>query len=137
MTKGPTLVIEVVKATNLQNKDLFSLSDPYVVIKISEGKQSEKTSVIDNCLNPEWSETFRFPVQSELISAQKKMRPLVISFKVKDKDTLIDQTLGSAELAMTPEEIIKCAEMHTYLLHLRGSSTSAVLEVKIRANEFY
>lgn len=52
------LEVTVIEGRNLKKKDFFSESDPYVLIYLDDKKQKQKTTVIDNCKNPRWNETF-------------------------------------------------------------------------------
>ena len=52
------LEITVIEGRNLKKKDLFSESDPYVTMYLDEKKHKQKTTVINNCKDPKWNETF-------------------------------------------------------------------------------
>uniref|UniRef100_A0A0D9V765 C2 domain-containing protein n=1 Tax=Leersia perrieri TaxID=77586 RepID=A0A0D9V765_9ORYZ len=57
------LLVKVLRAQNLQKKDLFGKSDPYVKLTMSDDKlPSKKTTVKRGNLNPEWNEDFKFVV---------------------------------------------------------------------------
>ncbi|KAI7093330.1 hypothetical protein KC352_g39902, partial [Hortaea werneckii] len=60
--KGMGLVLRVnaIKGRNLAAKDKRGTSDPYLVITLGDAK--EATSVVSRTLNPEWNQTFEFPV---------------------------------------------------------------------------
>lgn len=78
------LLVRVVAAHNLINADWFSLSDPYVKVKV--GRQKQSTAVVDDCLDPRWdSETWFFDIPAETT---------LVRFEVWDKDALQDDPLG-------------------------------------------
>lgn len=54
------LRVQVLKGRNLAPKDKSGTSDPYLVLTLGETK--EATSVVSKTLNPEWNQTFEFPV---------------------------------------------------------------------------
>ena len=56
--------IHLMKATNLPSADSNGLSDPYCLFTILNTKTSIKSRRIDKCLNPNWDEYFRIPVNS-------------------------------------------------------------------------
>jgi phosphatidylserine decarboxylase len=57
---GLVLRVQVQKARSLAPKDKSGTSDPYLVLTLGEAK--EATSVVSKTLNPEWNQTFEFPV---------------------------------------------------------------------------
>lgn len=57
---GLVLKVQVQKARNLAPKDKSGTSDPYLVLTLGESK--EATSVVSKTLNPEWNQTFEFPI---------------------------------------------------------------------------
>ncbi|KAK5170232.1 phosphatidylserine decarboxylase [Saxophila tyrrhenica] len=57
---GLVLRVQVQKARNLAPKDKSGTSDPYLILTLGESK--EATSVVSKTLNPEWNQTFEFPV---------------------------------------------------------------------------
>ena len=57
---GLVLQVQVLKARNLAPKDKSGTSDPYLVLNVGEARQA--TSVVSKTLNPEWNQTFEFPV---------------------------------------------------------------------------
>lgn len=62
MGMGLLLHVQVLKARNLAAKDKSGFSDPFLVLTLGESK--EATSVVGKSLNPEWNQTFEFPVTS-------------------------------------------------------------------------
>lgn len=65
------LIVTVVKATNLKNKELIGKSDPYATIHIRPVFKY-KTKAIENNLNPVWDQTF------ELIAEDKETQSLTV-----------------------------------------------------------
>ncbi|KXT03561.1 hypothetical protein AC578_9977 [Pseudocercospora eumusae] len=59
---GLSLKVQVLRGRNLAAKDRSGTSDPYLVIALGEAK--EATSVVSKTLNPEWNQTFHFPIVS-------------------------------------------------------------------------
>ncbi|EMC99012.1 hypothetical protein BAUCODRAFT_22311 [Baudoinia panamericana UAMH 10762] len=57
---GLSCRVHVMRARNLAPKDKSGTSDPFLVLTLGEAK--EATSVISKTLNPEWNQTFEFPV---------------------------------------------------------------------------
>ncbi|KAJ7297491.1 hypothetical protein O6H91_Y052800 [Diphasiastrum complanatum] len=58
------LHVTVVRAANLNKKDLLGKSDPYVKLTLGEGTLGRrKTTTKMSNLNPEWNESFNLPVQ--------------------------------------------------------------------------
>ncbi|GAB4832789.1 hypothetical protein Ancab_006805 [Ancistrocladus abbreviatus] len=81
-----TLVVKLVQAKKLTNKDLIGKSDPFAVIYVGPVRDRMKTSkVINNDLNPIWNECFEFIVED------KSTQHLVV--KIFD-----DEGLQAAEL---------------------------------------
>ena len=56
------LGVTVVNARNLDDMDIDSESDPYVVLTV-DGMQRKKTTTVMNNNNPDWNEPFDFNVQ--------------------------------------------------------------------------
>ncbi|XP_078443660.1 calcium-dependent lipid-binding (CaLB domain) family protein isoform X2 [Wolffia australiana] len=52
-----TLRVQIVRGRRLAIRD-FKSSDPYVVVRL--GNQTQKTKVINSCLNPVWNEELVF-----------------------------------------------------------------------------
>jgi len=76
------LKVEIKRGKDLRNADLIGKSDPYAQIEFQKGTalpQKAKTNTVDNCLNPEWNESFYFLVND-----------VFESFKI----TLYDEDLG-------------------------------------------
>lgn len=53
------LEVVLVSCQNLANKDIFSLSDPYVILEFQQTKHRSK--IIFDQLNPVWGNKFIFP----------------------------------------------------------------------------
>ena len=59
-----SLSVNVKSASDVPNVEKFSKSDPFAVIKFQEKK--EKTKHINDELNPQWNESFNFPLTAAL-----------------------------------------------------------------------
>ncbi|GMI70173.1 hypothetical protein like AT3G07940 [Hibiscus trionum] len=91
--------VNVVKGTNLAVRDMLS-SDPYVILTL--GRQSVKTRVIKNNLNPVWNESL-------MLSIPESIPPLKVI--VYDKDTFsYDDFMGDAEIDIQP--LVTAAQAH-------------------------
>ncbi|XP_074263219.1 calcium-dependent lipid-binding protein-like [Silene latifolia] len=121
------LTVTIVKANDLQNKDLVGKSDPYAVIYIRP-RFKVKTKVVDDNLNPFWNETFDVIVQDQ------ETQSLII--QVFDKDPGYDQKLGITKLRLndlvsdTPTEFLQLKlgpSLHnTYVKHKKDSGTITI-----------
>ena len=60
--RSGVLGVTVVNARNLDDADMDSESDPYVVLTV-DGMQRKKTTTVKDNNNPDWSEPFNFNVQ--------------------------------------------------------------------------
>lgn len=59
---GLVLRVQVLKGRALAAKDKNGTSDPYLVMTLGDAR--EATSVVSKTLNPEWNQTFEFPVNT-------------------------------------------------------------------------
>ena len=57
---GLVLRVQVLKGRGLAAKDKNGTSDPYLVLTLGDAK--EATSVVSKTLNPEWNQTYEFPI---------------------------------------------------------------------------
>lgn len=62
MGMGLQLIVQVLKGRNLAAKDKSGTSDPFLILSLGDSK--EATSVVSKSLNPEWNQTFEFPINS-------------------------------------------------------------------------
>ncbi|KAJ4771814.1 Calcium-dependent lipid-binding (CaLB domain) family protein [Rhynchospora pubera] len=86
------LMVTVVRAKALKNKEVIGKSDPYVVLYIRPILKV-KTKVIDDNLNPEWNETFN------LLTEDQETQSLYL--EVYDEDKLKqDKKLGVVALPL-------------------------------------
>jgi Ca2+-dependent lipid-binding protein len=75
------LMVTVVRAKALKNKEVIGKSDPYVIVYIRPILKV-KTRVIDDNLNPEWNETFHlFAEDKETQSLYLEVQVLLSFFK--------------------------------------------------------
>uniref|UniRef100_A0A0E0KBC2 C2 domain-containing protein n=1 Tax=Oryza punctata TaxID=4537 RepID=A0A0E0KBC2_ORYPU len=128
------LTVTVVRAESLKNKELIGKSDPYVVLYIRP-MFKEKTSVIDDNLNPEWNETF------SLIAEDKETQHLIL--QVFDEDKLKqDKRLGIAKLPLNDLEMESVQEINLQLLSsldttkVKDKKDRGVLTIKVLYHPF-
>ena len=72
------------RAEHLTDKDIITISDPFVEIQI-DGEEMFRTNVVEDNLNPVWNESGCFNVNKEVSE---------IAFLVKDKDKIGSDCLG-------------------------------------------
>ncbi|PVH32947.1 hypothetical protein PAHAL_9G530300 [Panicum hallii] len=128
------LTVTVVRAESLKNKELIGKSDPYVVLFIRPMFR-EKTSVIDDNLNPQWNETF------ELISEDKETQALIL--EVFDEDKMKqDKRLGIAKLPLNDLGMETVQEVNLQLLSsldttkVKDKKDRGVLTIKVVYHQF-
>lgn len=78
------LFVRVVKARDLNGKDVTGSIDPYVEIRV--GNYKGRTKHYEKKENPEWNEVFAF--------SRDKVQTSVLEVLVKDKDMLKDDVIG-------------------------------------------
>ncbi|KAG0551905.1 hypothetical protein BDA96_01G463500 [Sorghum bicolor] len=128
------LTVTVVRAESLKNKELIGKSDPYVVLFIRP-MFKEKTSVIDDNLNPHWNETFH------LIAEDKETQSLVL--EVFDEDNMKqDKRLGIAKLPLSDLEMETVQEVNLQLLSsldttkVKDKKDRGMLSIKVVYHQF-
>ncbi|XP_066388387.1 calcium-dependent lipid-binding protein-like isoform X1 [Miscanthus floridulus] len=128
------LTVTVVRAESLKNKELIGKSDPYVVLFIRP-MFKEKTSVIDDNLNPRWNETFH------LIAEDKETQFLIL--EVFDEDNMKqDKRLGIAKLPLSDLEMETVQEVNLQLLSsldttkVKDKKDRGVLSIKVVYHQF-
>ncbi|CAL4913564.1 unnamed protein product [Urochloa decumbens] len=128
------LTVTVVRAESLKNKELIGKSDPYVVLFIRPMFR-EKTSVIDDNLNPQWNETF------ELIAEDKETQHLIL--EVFDEDKMKqDKRLGIAKLPLSDLGMETVQEVNLQLLSsldttkVKDKKDRGVLTLKVVYHQF-
>merc|ERR1719203_243616 len=125
-----TLLVNVMNARGLYNADGFlaGKSDPYCICMIPEKPDRKfQTSVIPNCLDPEWNHTGRI----ENFQAGDSLE-----FQVWDSDTFPkpDQLLG--KVLLTSQDFAAHPEGLTGVLQLTGGLSGdehGTLEICIQA----
>eukprot|EP00727_Mastigamoeba_balamuthi_P004474 m51a1_g14024 putative phosphatidylserine decarboxylase (543) ;mRNA; r:1115022-1117292 len=120
------LVVKVKGGKSLSPRDTGA-SDPFVVLKF--GEQEQKTRVIKKTLDPEWNETFNFPVVAT-------MRESPVILRVFDCDVVSrNDTIGQGEVHL--KEFWDYEE-HPVVVGLKDKGRdcgSLQLVVKIRSRE--
>ncbi|RLN19874.1 synaptotagmin-5-like [Panicum miliaceum] len=118
------LTVTVVRAESLKNKELIGKSDPYVVLFIRPMFR-EKTSVIDDNLNPQWNETFELIAEDketqalilEIGSKQRRWPEFSLRLQVFDEDKMKqDKRLGIAKLPLNDLGMETVQEVNLQLL---------------------
>ncbi|KAK5116968.1 hypothetical protein LTR62_006689 [Meristemomyces frigidus] len=104
--KGMGLVIRVhvVKARNLAPKDKSGTSDPYLVVSLGDSK--EATSVVSKTLNPEWNQSFEFPIvgaDSALLEAVCWDKDRFKKDYMGEFDVMLDEMFGSGHTITEPQ----------------------------------
>lgn len=85
-------MVNVIEAKNLPKMDVND-SDPYCNVTISTDTEKWcKTKVIDNNNNPKWNESFIFWVTNPTVDR--------LLFQIKDKDLIIDDSIGTLEIPL-------------------------------------
>lgn len=107
------LQVKVLRARNIQGKDLLSKADCYVQLWLPTASPSHaRTRVIDNCSDPEWNETFHYQIHGAVKN--------VLELTLYDKDVL-----GSNELSLLLFDLksLKPGQphKHTFLLNQQDS----------------
>jgi hypothetical protein len=88
ITVNLVLEITLQSARGLKNMDTFSLSDPFVDISMQPfGRRSR---VIDDNLNPEWTEKFILPWEGSSSSSSSSSK--ILTFEVFDRDVVFNGT---------------------------------------------
>jgi len=119
-SKAPQLHVRVLSAKGLRNMDIGSFfgnkSDPYVVVRC--GKEHRQTPVIDNNLDPVWTDgrdfTFDF-----------NAAPNLLELEVFNSNMFVDDTLGKTSLLLNSIPMGKWVRKQD---QLRGSSAVAPAE---------
>ena len=119
-SKAPLLHVRILSANGLRNMDIGSFfgnkSDPYVVVRL--GKEHRQTPVIDNNLDPVWTDgrdfTFDF-----------NAAPNLLELEVFNSNMFVDDTLGKTSLSLNGIPTGKWVRKKD---QLRGSSAVAPAE---------
>lgn len=114
------LEVTIESAKDLMNKDMFSLSDPFVEVKIKHKKHSMRISkVIDNNLNPSWNHAATIYAWDDGES---------LSCHVYDDDPMGRQSLGHVDI--TSDQIKAGFDGELQLIDGTGS-----IKVKVSLSE--
>merc|ERR1712226_141097 len=76
------------RAENLPDRDMFTITDPFVTIEI-DGEELFRTQIIEDRLNPVWDEHGSFNINKEVAE---------INFIVRDKDHIGSDFVGSVAI---------------------------------------
>merc|ERR1712083_860093 len=86
LVTGGELILEIIEASNLVNKDIIGKSDPFV--RVSFNKEEFKSKKVRNNLEPKWN----FPVTLQIDPAKAENN---IEIKVYDDDFGAENFIGS------------------------------------------
>jgi len=110
------VVLTVHKASNLEKKDFFGKSDPYVVLE--HGTQKEKSETVYNDQDPVWHVTGCFDVHQQSSNE--------ITIEVFDEDTIgKDDYLGKAIIDI--QELFEAKEFFNKWVSLEKCKTGEIL----------
>ena len=102
LDESGTLVVELVRATNLLSADRNGFSDPYV--KLSLAGKTHKSKTIRKTLNPTWNETFGFTGSLRDMTAQPlELKAFDYDFGKRD-DKLGNASIDLSELRRLSED---------------------------------
>ncbi|GAA0187111.1 membrane trafficking regulatory protein [Lithospermum erythrorhizon] len=127
------LMVTVLKANDLKNKELIGKSDPYAVVYVRP-LFKVKTKTVDNNLNPVWDQSF------ELIAEDKETQSLI--FEVFDEDVGQDERLGVVKLPLIElvEDCVKECELRLMpsldMLKIKDKKDRGTITVKVLYHEF-
>ncbi|KAH0787826.1 C2 domain containing protein [Histomonas meleagridis] len=86
------LHLRVLEATDIAKMDLFSKSDPYVIVRISGSRQERRTNYINNTSHPRWNAEFHFSVNPSVDYLNLLMR---------DKDAISDDDMATLNIPLS------------------------------------
>lgn len=115
----------VVNARNLDNADVDSESDPYVLLTV-DGMQRKSTTTVTNSNHPDWNEAFEFDVS---YPARSVLRAEVYDW---DRWTPHD-ALGWVEIAIVEAPSSGGALVREYLLN--GARRGGTLKLSLTFTE--
>ncbi|KAJ6355133.1 hypothetical protein OIU77_005679 [Salix suchowensis] len=87
------LSVTVISADDLPMVDLMGKADPFVTVTMKKSEMTNKTRVVNNCLNPVWNQTFDFVVEDGLHD--------MLVIEVWDHDTFGKDYMGRCILTLT------------------------------------
>jgi len=115
------LLIRCVSGHDLIAKDSNGLSDPFVVVKLSDIKH--KTSVIEKTLNPVWNETIELDLEGINVNSE-------ILITVYDKDPLSVDYMGNIVVLVKDAIDLKGqTKDYTLLTHKTGKKVSGYIKL--------
>ncbi|GAA5806686.1 hypothetical protein MFLAVUS_000034 [Mucor flavus] len=105
-SKNPAgvLSVTIIEARKLHGEDFMGKNDPYVELWIDEDYK-QRTSVIENCNDPVWNQTFTFN-----LSESRKHK---LYLNVLDKDKIGSDEIGDAKFDF--EEAFNGAPIDTWV----------------------
>lgn len=117
------LDVRVVGARNLADTQWVSKPDPYVILKLES--QKHKTTVKENCLNPEWNEIFKFTVADENSSQ--------LRVEVWNSNVVSDELMGVYTLSLSG--LVRGVVRDEWFL-LQQCKSNAEIRLRVLAHDF-
>ena len=99
------LHVKIIEAVDVPKMDIFTDSDPYVILSLNNSSGREKTKVIDNTKHPIWNQDFHFPIRPQ----NQTLQLILMDKDVISKDDPISQyelPIGSLNVGQVYEEWI-------------------------------
>merc|ERR1712128_21799 len=114
LLKRGRMILEFIKAKDLQKKGLFGKPDPYLKVRIGEDKFS--SPVIKNNTNPEWKYLIEFDIEEN--SSQ------MLNVEVYDEDFGKDDLIGTVDIPLS--ELCEHTNS-TKWISLKGGKAGSIL----------
>ncbi|KAJ6731864.1 EXTENDED SYNAPTOTAGMIN-RELATED [Salix purpurea] len=121
------LSVTVISADDLPMVDLMGKADPFVTVTMRKSEMTNKTRVVNNCLNPVWNQTFDFVVEDGLHD--------MLVIEVWDHDTFGKDYMGRCILTLT--RVILEGEYKDYFQLDEAKSGRLNLQLKWTAQHVY
>lgn len=95
------LHIKVVEAVDVPKMDVFSKSDPYCIVSLSNAPGRQRTRTIQNNDHPIWNQEFHFPIQNKKGGNTDNFGSIKLSITLYDEDTFSkDDIISSIEIPL-------------------------------------
>lgn len=126
-------------ARGLMNADKHGLSDPYVIVSL--GKQSQRTSIIQDCVDPNWNEYFDFALPPEWVASLRdtvdyEELPLILTFRLFDFDVVgSHDPIGHCTLRLSRADLLTEAEFRSLPVMINAEEQKGVLHVAFSFDE--
>lgn len=95
------LHVRAVEAVDVPKMDIFTKSDPYCIISLSNSVNRQRTRTIQNNDHPVWNEEFHFPIQTKKNVNDINLGSIRLSITLFDQDTFSkDDIISSIEIPL-------------------------------------